>query len=688
MKKFLSVFLALIILITPISTSLAFAESSITLIINNEEHVPNEEIIVEDEKMMIPLREISELLGFEVTWDGEQRSIDLKKDSSHSKVQLNSKKSTYNGTEYNLMLAPELKGDITYVPIEFFGNYMSLTTHWDSNSKSLSISSTRENPEDFFSPLVDTLVSNKLDSFMKEYMKRQNFQGTVLIADDDQIILNQGYGHNNIQYNILNSSQTKFAIGSITKQFVALGIMQLEEDGKLNVDDTIDKYISGLKYGKDITVHQLLIHSSGLYNVTNDLTFFGLQDASPEQVIDLIRERELNFTPGSEYEYSNTNYILLGMIIEKITDESLEEYLTDNIFEPLNMKDTGISYGENAGFAIATPYQGYIDVFEVDDKPLLAHAYGAGNMYSTVEDLYRWSQALDTDKLVSKETKDKIFKGHMDLSHDIGYGYGWIVSDTDEGKILMHDGATLGFSSIIFKDTYNDVSIIALTNRRLQDVYGIQTGLESILSGDDFDLNNIPEKPTEIKVDPSEYDKYLGRYMGIEPTTNTDLIIDVVKDSDKLYLRMEGSEDVEIFPEADNRFFTKIAEMTIEFILNEEGETTKLILVNPLGIPIEADNEKFVQSIEEIQVSEDVLDRYVGEYELMEGFILTVARDGSVLSAQATGQDSFELFATSENNFRYRSIAATIEFLTDENGQVNEILFKQMGQEIIGKRIK
>lgn len=688
MKKFLSIFLALIILITPISTSLTFAEGNITLIINNEEHVPDKEVIIEDDRMMIPLREVSELLGFEVIWDGDQRSIDLKKDEIHSKIQLNGKKSIYNGTEYNLLLAPELKGDIAYVPIEFFGNYMSLTTHWDSNSRNLSISSIRENPEGFFSPLGNSSVSNKLDSFMKEYVKRQNFQGTVLISDDDQIILNQGYGHNNIQYNILNSSQTKFAIGSITKQFVALGIMQLEEDGKLKVTDTVDKYIDGLKYGKDITVHQLLVHSSGLFNVTNDLTFFELQNASPEKVIDLIREKELNFTPGSEYEYSNTNYILLGMIIEKITGENLEKYLTENIFEPLNMKDTGISYGKNPGFSIATPYQGYIDVYEVDDKPLLAHAYGSGNMYSTVEDLYRWSQALDTDILVSKETKDKIFKGHMDLSHDIGYGYGWIVSENGEGKILMHDGATLGFSSIIFKDTYNDISIIALTNRRLQDVYGIQTGLESILSGDDFDLNNIPEKPTEIKVDSSEYDKYLGRYMGVEPTTNTDLIIDVVKDSDKLYLRMEGAEDIEIFPEADNRFFTKIAEMTIEFILNEEGETTKLILINPLGIPIEADNEKFAQAIEEVQVSEDVLDRYLGEYELMEGFILTVTRDGSILSAQATGQDSFELFATSETNFRYRSISATIEFLEDENGQVNEILFRQMGQEIIGKRIK
>lgn len=688
MKKFLSIFLALIILITPINTSLAFAEDSITLTINNEEYIPHEKIIVKDDKIMIPLREISELLGFEVIWNQADKSVDLKKGPVHSRIQLNSKISTYNGTEYSLSATPELRDDIAYLPIDFFGNYMDSIVLWDSNSKNLSISSVRKNTEDFFALSSDSLVSNKLDSFMKEYVKKQNFQGTVLIADDDQILLNKGYGHNNIQYNILNSGQTKFAIGSITKQFVALGIMQLEEDGKINVTDTVDKYIGGLKHGKEITVHQLLIHSSGLYNVTNDLTFFELQDASPEQVIDLIRERQLNFTPGSEYEYSNTNYILLGMIIEKITGQSLEEYLTGNIFEPLNMKDTGMSYGENPGFAVATPYQGYIDVFEVDDKPLLAHAYGSGNMYSTVEDLYRWSQALDTDTLVSKETKDKIFKGHMDLSHDIGYGYGWIVSDNGEGKILMHDGATLGFSSIIFKDTYNDVSIIALTNRRLQDVYGIQTGLESILSGDDFDLNNIPEKPTEIKVDPSEYDKYLGRYMGVEPTTNTDLIIDVVKDSDKLYLRMEGAEDIEIFPEADNRFFTKIAEMTIEFILNEEGETTKLILINPLGIPIEADNEKFAQVIEEVQVSEDILDRYTGDYQLMEEFILTVTRDGSVLSAQATGQDSFELFATSETNFRYRNIAATIEFLADDKGQVTEILFKQMGQEIVGKRIK
>ena len=285
----------------------------------------------------------------------------------------------------------------------------------------------------FSHSVVGQSKANKISELITEYNKLDQFNGSALVAENGKIIHKGGNGWANMEWEIRNESDTKHRLGSITKQFTSMLIMQLMEEGKVKLDVPISTYIPD--YPKEtadiVTLHHLMTHTSGIPNYTSFDGFFRDESRNPykpEEFLSFFQDSTLSFEPGSEFSYSNSGYFLLGYIIEVVTGNSYEDELKTRIFEPLEMKATGFDHHGDILKKRATGYErdrmSYINAPYLD----MSIPYSAGSLYSTVEDLYKWDQALYTEKLVSNATKDLMFTNHISARGG-NYGYGWSIND-------------------------------------------------------------------------------------------------------------------------------------------------------------------------------------------------------------------------------------------------------------------
>ena len=287
----------------------------------------------------------------------------------------------------------------------------------------------------------------------------ENFSGAVLAAKGDTILMSRGFGKADIEKNMQNTPNTVFRIASLTKQFTAASILILEQEGKLKTGDTVSKYIPDYPHGDKITLHSLLTHTSGIAEHTGPELFRAenQHDYSPAELIALFKDKPMMFEPGEQYKYCNSNYVLLGYIIESVSGLEYKDFIKEKIFTPLGMDNS--KYGGN--YPGDNEAQGY----RADPKGLkkavyldMSIPYSAGGLCSTVEDLYKWDRSLYTNKLLSDESIEKMF---TPFSKGIMYGYGWRI--LPEGK-MSHRGGIHGFSSKIYRDTSEEIVIIMLSN--------------------------------------------------------------------------------------------------------------------------------------------------------------------------------------------------------------------------------
>ncbi|MCF6465939.1 peptidoglycan-binding protein [Clostridium sp. Cult2] len=682
-RRLISIILLISLLLGMPAATLGSSQPNLSVLLDDAAiSLENEVYINEKEQIMWPLREITEQLGYQVDWNGNDRSITLSKESQAIKLKIGESKVDVNGEIVELISTPVLNESKTFIPVEFFSNALDLIVGWNNKQQVLKINQPKKNKESFFAMSKDKEKQDKLEAYMKALEERQNFHGSILVAKGGEILLNKGYGFADFEQNTMNKPQTKFAIGSVTKQFTAMAIMQLSEKGLLSVEDKVSKYLPDFPNGDLITIHNLLTHTSGLKNYTELNEFFklDLNNRNPMTVIDLIKDMPLEFTPGEEYKYSNTNYVLLGIIVEKVTDMSFEDYLQKNIFTPLNMINTGVFYDKNNQFPDATPYSGFLDVFPVDDGLVLTQAYSAGNIYSTVEDLYRWDRALKTEQLVKKETMDKIFTEHIDIPGMGSYGYGWMIADTDIGKQLFHGGNTIGFTANISRYPDEDLVIIILTNNAYYDVTALTNTLTSIILGKDYEM---PEILKEIEIeDPTLYDNYVGKYEFLNGT-----YIDITKIDSKLYSQVTGQNAFNLLPLTNSKFFAKEVDIRIEFVSDDEGVIRELVL-EQLGMTFVCKRVEDTEEKREVEIDPEIYNNYVGEYELAPNVIIAITKEDNKIYAQLTGQDKFEIFPMSEEEFFYKVVDAKITFEKDEKGNVTKLILHQQGQEISTNKIK
>jgi CubicO group peptidase (beta-lactamase class C family) len=309
----------------------------------------------------------------------------------------------------------------------------------------------------------DKEISVKADEYMQASTKFDQFSGSILIARNGLPILSKGYGMANYQLNAPNTPKTVFKIASLTKQFTAMAIMQLQERGKLSVNDKICLYLEDCPTAwQPITIRQMLTHTSGIPNFSSlpnwDDTL-SIQPYEKKEFVKVFRDLPLLFAPGENYKYSNSAYYLLGLIIEKVSGDNYEDFLKKNIFAPLGMTNTGIYKPRPLTPNLATGYYWSLNSFVNAPYHDPTSSYSNGGLVSTTADLLLWDQALYTEKLVSKKSLNEIF---TPVKRD--YGYGWIIEKKINRNSVGHSGSFNGFSSFILRFPEDNVTVIILSN--------------------------------------------------------------------------------------------------------------------------------------------------------------------------------------------------------------------------------
>jgi len=310
---------------------------------------------------------------------------------------------------------------------------------------------------------VDTMLGNMTSQSV--------FSGSVLISQHGHVLLSKGYGFADRDQKTPNAPQTRFSIGSNTKQFTAAAILMLEVQGKLKVTDLICAYIPQCPSAWGvITIKELLTHTSGIPDYVNtlpDFAGYAGPPLTPLQILAHFRDVPLEFAPGTTFKYDNSGYFLLGYIIEQVSGLSYEAFLQKNVLTPLKLDDTGYNHGSN-GVAIGYP-DGYSATPAEPMDPSLS--YAAGALYSTVEDMNRWEQALTTDALLPATSRAEMFATEVAIPDGgpmaAGYGYGFLIG-TDSGRpIIWHNGGIPGFISIEARYPADDVTVIILGNQMI-----------------------------------------------------------------------------------------------------------------------------------------------------------------------------------------------------------------------------
>jgi CubicO group peptidase (beta-lactamase class C family) len=315
---------------------------------------------------------------------------------------------------------------------------------------------------------IDTFINNQVDSDL--------FSGTFLIARGDEILLDKGYGLADREWNIPNIPESKFRIGSITKQFTAVAILMLQERGELTVQDPICDYLEDCaETWGDITIHQLLTHTSGIHSMTDmpDFAEWMTLPATPKTLVEYFMDEPLDFEPGTDWYYSNSGYILLGLIIEAASGQSYRRFLTENIFEPLRMENTG--YDVNTS-VLTNRARGYASPTRNADYINMSVPYSAGALYSTTGDLYKWTRALFDGQVISQETLEASLGARVevpDQSLPGQYSYGLMLLDIEGHRMIGHGGNINGFAAWQSYFPDEDVTIIVLSNLESADTAGI-----------------------------------------------------------------------------------------------------------------------------------------------------------------------------------------------------------------------
>jgi CubicO group peptidase (beta-lactamase class C family) len=407
-----------------------------------------------------------------------------------------------------------------------------------------------------------------MDEVVQGYVRDKNFMGAVLVARGGDVILSKGYGSANLEWNIPNTPVTKFRLGSITKQFTAASILLLAERGKLTLEDPIRKYMPDAPAAWDkITIFNLLTHTSGIPNFTSLPEYKSLQlvEAPVAKTIATVRDRPLDFPPGEKMSYSNSGYLVLGYVIERVTGASYEQFVTDNIFTPLGMKDSG--YDSNTAI-IPRRAAGYTPSAAGLLNAGFIHMsipHAAGALYSTTEDLLRWEQGLFGGKLISAASLAK-----MTTPFQNDYAFGLTVQTVRGRKVVQHGGGIDGFNTFLayYPDTKVTIAVLANINGEAPGQIAAKLG---ILAHGGTVQTTAERK--EIPLPVATLSKYVGTY---ELAPGVNMMIRLV--GNHLTTQLTGQQQIPMFAESETKFFLKVVDAQVEFFTDASGAVTHAVM--------------------------------------------------------------------------------------------------------------
>ncbi len=550
-------------------------------------------------------------------------------------------------------------------------------------------------------------LSDQIDNLISKYNEYGYFNGSVLIAKQGRVILKKGYGFANYEWDVPNTPSTKFRIGSMTKQFTATLILQLVAQGKINLDGKITDYLKDYRKdtGERVTVRELLNHTSGIPSYTNlpHVWTDSLRNHySEDYFIKHFCSGNLEFAPGSKFSYNNTGYYLLGVICERVSGKPFHQLLREKILNPLGMKNTGAEFEEKPIKKMAS---GYVkNGFELYKDPyiFMPNALGAGNMYSTVEDMLIWDKALYGNKILTDELKKEMF-----TPNKFGYGFGWFVykqkySPTDSATIIWHTGGINGFNTIISREPKTKDLVVLFNNTGTTRLLTMAQKIHFILHRQKVALPLKPIKDYLYETIQNEgIDQAVSDYKQLKKEEKElfDFSESQLNDLGYWLLKQKRYDEALKILKLNAEAFPKSANVydSIGEVLLAKGDTAKAITYYKKSIELNPGNENGIKILKSLGVkyplqtekpTREELKAYEGEYVLFPNFSIFVREKNGRLFAKATGQAEFEIFPLNKTKFYYKIVNAQIEFVKSKDGKVTGLILYQNGRELPAQKVK
>ncbi len=417
-----------------------------------------------------------------------------------------------------------------------------------------------------------------MNEIVQSFVANHQFMGTALVARGGQVLFSKGYGSANLEWDVPNSPSTKFRLGSVTKQFTAASILLLEERGKLSTADPVKKYLPDAPAAWDkITIFNLLTHTSGIPNFTGFPDYGKLEPfaATPAELVARFRDKPLDFQPGEKWNYSNSGFVLLGYLIEKITGGTYEKFVRDNIFIPLGMKDSG--YDSNSA-VIPRRASGYVNGrngMENAGFVNMTIPHGAGALYSTTEDLLKWEQGLFGGKLLQPVSLEK-----MTTPFKNNYAFGLGVETVAGRKVISHGGGIEGFNTQLEYYPDDKLTVVVLGNLNGPAPGEIAKMLAAQAHGEAVKLTS---ERKEITLDPKQRARYVGAY---QMTGGPAMLITL--EGNQLLSKLGNQNAVPIFPESPTLFFLKVVDAQLEFAMPDPNAPPTQLTLHQNGRDIVA----------------------------------------------------------------------------------------------------
>lgn len=508
----------------------------------------------------------------------------------------------------------------------------------------------------------------------------------VLVVRDGKILLRKGYGLADLELGVAVRPEMVFRIGSITKQFTAVAVLMLAEEGKLDLASPITTYLPEYPEPEAVvTVEHLLTHTSGIPSYTDLAEWLPLQrkDMSLEELIDMFKDRPLEFSPGERWAYNNSGYILLGAIIEQASGMSYQEFVRRRIFEPLGMTS---SYYGDVDPIIPGRVRGYArgkDGFINAPYLSMTQPYSAGSLMSTVDDLAVWNEALFAGSVVKSETlRRALAPFRLSDGRSTGYGFGWMMSSHGGHALVEHGGGIHGFTCHAIAVPEEKAYVVVLTNSTAGGERSPEAAAFRLAA---LALGAPYVEPVAAPLAPEQAAALAGVYAGPDEQK-----VFIRTDGSKVLYQRTGGSVAEIFQAANGEFFFPRSFTRLHFDLDAAGTVTGLRVVTRVGMerPFVRTSEELPAERQAVAVAAEILRRYVGEYEIAPGFTLTVSLDGSQLMLEPTGQPLSPIFPESETEFFLKIVDARLVFEVDETGGATGLVLYQAGREMAGRRLR
>jgi CubicO group peptidase (beta-lactamase class C family) len=524
-------------------------------------------------------------------------------------------------------------------------------------------------------------MEEKIDQLMSNQYQADDSGATILIAKEGKVVYRKAFGKSNLELNIDMIPENVFEIGSITKQFTGVSILMLLEEGKLSLDDEITKFIPDYPTQETtITIQHLLTHTSGIKSYTSmpSLKDFARKDISPTELIDAFKNEPMDFNPGEKFLYNNSGFVLLGYIIEKVSGMSYPEFLQKRIFDVLKMDNS--LYGSKYTIVKnrAAGYQKQ-ETYLNADYISMTIPYAAGSIMSTVDDMFIWNKAIRNNTLISKESLAKAFTNYtLNNGDNINYGYGWAINMINDVPVIEHGGGIFGYTTQGIYVPSENAYVIVLTNCSCNSPNEIAFKIAAIAIGKPY-----PELSKTVTLTKEQLQKWVGAYEFKDGAVR----FVTLKDNQLYSQRSDGNTAFKIFPLSQNRFFFE--DSFAQYIFTD-GKSKKVIFKSNINVSEGVETDKKVsEAKKEIQLSAEILKKYIGTYQLAPTFFIKITVEGNQIFAQATNQPKIELFAASEDNFFLKVVAANVTFEIDATTKMPlSLTLEQGGGKTKGLKIK